>query len=66
MTANIFDDSLIRRQGLEYTAKLPCGHTVQYLSKETAKTYADEQGAEIIGPQYGPWMPECFKVFLAA
>lgn len=62
----MFDDSLIRRQGLEYSAELPCGHIVEYLSKETAQTYEKTQGALVHGPVFGPWMPECFKVFRAA
>lgn len=59
----MFDDSLILRQGLEYNAKLPCGHIVQYLIKETAEVYRDNRGAEIIAPMQGPHVPECFKVF---
>jgi hypothetical protein len=50
-----FDDSLLRRLGLEFNATLPCGHVVWYLSRETARVYAKLRGAEITGPQHGPF-----------
>ena len=59
----MFDDRLLLLQGLEYKAKLPCGHIVQYISKETAAVYRDEHGAEVIAPIQGPEIPECFKKF---
>lgn len=62
----MFDDSLILRSGLEYKAELPDGHVVHYLSKETANSYVENRGARLIGPMFGPWMPECFKVLRAA
>ena len=62
----MFDDRLILRQGLEYKAKLPCGHVIQYISKDTAEVYAAEQGAEIIAPLQGPQIPQCFAEIAAA
>jgi len=56
-----FDDSLLLKQGLEYSVELPCGHTVHYLSKETAETYREERGAKVIAPYQGPSIPWCFK-----
>ena len=53
----MFDDTLIRQSGLEYKAKLPCGHIVHYISKDTAQIYAAERGAEIISPMQGPHGP---------
>ena len=56
----MFDDSLICRVGMEYKAKLPCGGVVHYISKDTAKAYAENKGAQVIGPLHGPFIPECF------
>ena len=51
------DDSLLRRQGLEFSAVLPCGHVVEYLSKETAKVYEESRGATVVAPAQGPHIP---------
>jgi hypothetical protein len=60
---NMFDDTLLLFQGLEYKAMLPDGHIVHYLSRETAETYRDTRCAQIIAPMQGPNIPECFKEF---
>jgi hypothetical protein len=57
----MFDDSFILRQGLEYSATLPCGHIVQYISKDTARVYEEERGASVAGPKFGPFIPACMQ-----
>ena len=53
---NTLADKMMREQGLEYSAKLPDGHIVRYLSKETAQAYY-LFGAEIYPPRQGPCWP---------
>lgn len=56
-----FEDELLLKQGLEYSVKLPCGHVVRYLSKDTAEAYRDNRQAEIIPPHQGPDIPDVFE-----
>ena len=57
MTQAAFNDTLMLRAGLEYKAKLPCGHVVHYISKETARAYSEDQNAEVIAPVQGVFGP---------
>lgn len=53
------NDLMLLKSGLEYSAILPDGHTIKYLSKSTAEEYKSTKGAEIIAPIQGPNRPIC-------
>lgn len=53
----MFHDTLLLKQGLEYAVKLPSGHVVSYLSKETAEAYREAKGGKVIAPKQGPERP---------
>ena len=54
-----FDDSLLLKQGLEYSVIFNRGHQTHYLSRKTAEYYRDNQGAKIVSPAQGPHRPVC-------
>ena len=51
-------NELMLKQGLEYSVKMPEGHTVHYLSKDTAHAYWLFGATEIIAPIQGPNIPD--------